>query len=75
MFCTDSPRSHLAESGEGTSAPIEQDDGIVQPSSTISTKKNNGIDLFCYKKYIYVFPHENLSEQACVDKDKYTSST
>lgn len=74
-FCTDSPRGRSAESGEGASALRDQDDGIVRPSSTISAKKNNRIDLFCYKKYIYVFPRENISEQAGVDKDKYTSST
>lgn len=49
--------------------------GSYGPHRPSARKKNNSIDLFCYKKYIYVFPHENISEQAGVDKDKYTSST
>lgn len=43
VFCTDSPRSRLADSGKGASALREQDDGIVRPSSTISTKKKTTV--------------------------------
>lgn len=74
-FCTDSPRSHSADSGEGASALRT---GWRDRTALIDHQhenKNNSIDLFCYKKYIYVFPRENISEPAGVDKDKYTSST